>query len=55
MHDADREAMFARTAERLPARRIGQPEDIAQAILFLATNPFATGRTVTADRGGTIA
>ncbi len=30
-------------AERLPARRVGQPEDIAQAILFVATNPFATG------------
>jgi NAD(P)-dependent dehydrogenase (short-subunit alcohol dehydrogenase family) len=54
-HDTDREAMFARTAERLPARRIGQPEDIAQAILFLATNPFATGTTVTVDGGGTIA
>jgi NAD(P)-dependent dehydrogenase (short-subunit alcohol dehydrogenase family) len=55
MRDADREAMFARTAEHLPARRIGQPEDIAQAILFLATNPFATGTTVTVDGGGTIA
>lgn len=55
MPDADRTAMFARTAERLPARRVGQPEDIAQAILFVATNPFATGTTVTVDGGGTIA
>jgi NAD(P)-dependent dehydrogenase (short-subunit alcohol dehydrogenase family) len=55
MRDADREAMFARTAERLPARRVGGPEDIAQAILFVATNPFATGTTVTVDGGGTIA
>jgi NAD(P)-dependent dehydrogenase (short-subunit alcohol dehydrogenase family) len=52
---ADREGMFARTAERLPARRVGRPEDIAQAILFLATNPFATGTTLTVDGGGTIA
>jgi NAD(P)-dependent dehydrogenase (short-subunit alcohol dehydrogenase family) len=55
MPDADRAAMFARTAERLPARRVGRPEDIAQAILFVATNPFVTGTTVTVDGGGTIA
>jgi NAD(P)-dependent dehydrogenase (short-subunit alcohol dehydrogenase family) len=55
MPAADREGMFARTAERLPARRVGRPEDIAQAILFLATNPFATGTTLTVDGGGTIA
>jgi len=55
MAEADREAMFERTAARLPARRVGQPEDIAQAILFVATNPFATGSTVTVDGGGTIA
>jgi NAD(P)-dependent dehydrogenase (short-subunit alcohol dehydrogenase family) len=55
MAEADRVAMFARTAERLPARRVGSPEDIAQAVLFLATNPFATGTTVTVDGGATIA
>lgn len=55
MPDADRNAMFERTAARLPARRVGRPEDIAQAILFVATNPFVTGSTVTVDGGGTIA
>jgi NAD(P)-dependent dehydrogenase (short-subunit alcohol dehydrogenase family) len=55
MAAADRQAMFDRTAARLPARRVGNPEDIAQAILFVATNPFATGSTVTVDGGGTIA
>lgn len=48
-------AMFDKAAARLPARRVGQPEDIAQAILFVATNPYATGSTVTVDGGGTIA
>jgi len=51
----DREGMFERTAAKLPARRVGQPEDIADAILFVATNRFATGSTVTVDGGGTIA
>lgn len=55
MAESDREAMFTRTAEKLPVRRVGRPEDIAQAILFVATNPFTTGSTVTVDGGGTIA
>jgi NAD(P)-dependent dehydrogenase (short-subunit alcohol dehydrogenase family) len=54
MPEANRSAMFASAAERLPARRVGQPEDIANAILFLATTPFATGSTVRVDGGGVI-
>lgn len=53
--DEARATMFDNTARRLPARRIGQPGDIAQAVLFVATNPFVTGTTVTVDGGGTIA
>jgi NAD(P)-dependent dehydrogenase (short-subunit alcohol dehydrogenase family) len=50
-----REAMFARAVQRLPVRRIGQPEDIADAVLFLATTPFVTGSTVRVDGGAAIA
>jgi NAD(P)-dependent dehydrogenase (short-subunit alcohol dehydrogenase family) len=49
-----RQAMFDATAAKLPARRIGQPEDIAQAVLYLATNGYATGSTVLVDGGGAI-
>lgn len=55
MAEADRRAMFEGAAKRLPARRVGRPEDVAQAILFVATNPYVTGTTVTVDGGGTIA
>ncbi|MCW6509235.1 SDR family oxidoreductase [Lichenifustis flavocetrariae] len=55
MPEEKRAAMFAGAAERLPARRVGQPEDIAQAVLFLVTTPFATGSTVRVDGGGAIA
>ena len=55
MGDAEQQAMFDKAAVRLPARRVGQPEDIAGAIIFVATNPYATGSTVTVDGGGTIA
>lgn len=54
--EADRrDAMFSRAAANLPARRMGEAEDIARAILFLATTPFATGSTVRVDGGGAIA
>jgi NAD(P)-dependent dehydrogenase (short-subunit alcohol dehydrogenase family) len=52
---ASREDFLGRTASALPTRRIGQPEDVARAVLFVATNPFATGTTVVVDGGGTIA
>jgi NAD(P)-dependent dehydrogenase (short-subunit alcohol dehydrogenase family) len=55
MADDKREAMFAGAAQRLPARRVGLPEDIANAVLFLATTSFATGSTVRVDGGGAIA
>jgi NAD(P)-dependent dehydrogenase (short-subunit alcohol dehydrogenase family) len=54
MTDDKREAMFAGAAQHLPARRVGQPEDIANAVLFLATTSFATGSTVRVDGGGAI-
>jgi NAD(P)-dependent dehydrogenase (short-subunit alcohol dehydrogenase family) len=41
-------------AKRLPVRRVGQPEDIAQAVLFLMTNRFTTGITLTVDGGHTL-
>jgi hypothetical protein len=43
MTDDKREAMFVGAAQHLPSRRVGQPEDIANAVLFLATRSFATG------------
>jgi NAD(P)-dependent dehydrogenase (short-subunit alcohol dehydrogenase family) len=55
MTNDKREAMFASAAQRLPARRVGQPEDIANAVMFLVTTPFATGSTVRVDGGGAIA
>lgn len=55
MSEGDRASMFGNAAKHLPAGRVGQPEDIANAVLFLAKTPFATGSTVLVDGGGTIA
>jgi NAD(P)-dependent dehydrogenase (short-subunit alcohol dehydrogenase family) len=54
MPEADCRTLFESAAGRLRARRIGQSEDIANAILFLAKPPFATGAAVRVDGGGVI-
>jgi len=48
-------ALYENTRQHLPVGRIGTAADIAQAILFLATNPYTTGTVVTVNGGGTIA
>lgn len=55
LDEGAREKMFEGAAARLPARRVGQPEDVANAVLYLASNPYATGSTVLVDGGGAIA
>jgi 3-oxoacyl-[acyl-carrier protein] reductase len=46
-------AGVAATAARLPVRRVGQPDDIAHAFLFLASDrtPFITGQVLVVDGG----
>jgi len=40
-----------RLANRIPLGRIGTPEDVARAVLFLAREPFITGEILTVDGG----
>lgn len=48
----DRKAeTLAAMAERLPAGRVGQPEDIADAIFFLIGNGFTTGTALHVEGG----
>ena len=46
-----KQAIVEREASRLPVKRIGTPEDIADAVLFLMKNGFVTGITLTVDGG----
>ena len=50
---ATADAFLAEAADR-PLRRIGKPEDIAQAVLYLASeaSSFVTGTTLVVDGGG---
>lgn len=49
--ELDKRAAFAELAERLPARRIGTPDDIAQAFFSLMHNGFITGTVLHVDGG----
>ncbi|MGW2649133.1 SDR family oxidoreductase [Streptomyces sp. NPDC001393] len=50
-----RENMYEAAARRLPAGRVGEAADIAQAVLFLTANAYTTGTTLYVDGGGMIA
>jgi NAD(P)-dependent dehydrogenase (short-subunit alcohol dehydrogenase family) len=45
------EAVLEQIAAALPLGRIGRPDDIARACVFLATNDFATGSVLRIDGG----
>lgn len=53
--EADRQALFDRTAAALPLERIGRPEEIAAQIVHLMQNGFMTGAVVLVDGGGSVA
>jgi len=49
---ADRKAeAFSAMSAKIPARRVGRPEDIAQAIAATTTNGFLSGSVLYADGG----
>lgn len=41
--------------DAIPLRRFGTPDEAAEAVLFLARNPFVTGQTLILDGGETLA
>ena len=43
--------IIGQIAAKLPVRRIGRPEEIADAVLFLMKNQFMTGTTLLVDGG----
>ena len=47
-----RNAIKAETSAHLPVKRIGRPEEIADAVLFLMKNGYVNGITLTVDGGG---
>ena len=48
---ADRDDLRRRVAQAMPVRRMGTPDDIAQAAVFLMTNPQVTGAVLEVSGG----
>lgn len=44
--------VLANVAAKLPAKRIGRSDEVADAVLFLMKNRYVTGITLTIDGGG---
>jgi NAD(P)-dependent dehydrogenase (short-subunit alcohol dehydrogenase family) len=51
MDPAQKEAMFRAYAAAALVKRVGRPEDVAQTVLYLMSNPFTTGSTLYVDGG----
>lgn len=56
MSEAEWEAGYERFARRIPLRRVGQPEDVAATVAFLASDEarHLTGSTLLIDGGQTL-
>ena len=54
MAEADRDTLYAQTAERLPVKHVGKPAEIAQAYLYLMRQSYATGQVLVADGGAVL-
>ena len=50
-----RDDVFEAMAKRVPLGRVARPEEIADGILFLMTNEYVTGTTLTIDGGASLA
>lgn len=51
MSEEARRAMFASLAGQLPVKRVGRPEDIAQAVIYLMQNGYTSGTVLNVDGG----
>jgi NAD(P)-dependent dehydrogenase (short-subunit alcohol dehydrogenase family) len=49
---SQRNEILAAAAARLPVKRIGTSDEVADAVLFLMRNGYVTGITLTIDGGG---
>lgn len=48
-------AAVARLERAIPLARVGSPDDIARAVVFLASSPFMTGHELAVDGGRSVA
>jgi NAD(P)-dependent dehydrogenase (short-subunit alcohol dehydrogenase family) len=54
MTEADRDALYRDIAQSLPVGRVGEPEDIADAYLYLMREGYSTGQVIVVDGGAVL-
>lgn len=54
MSESERRELFEEAANRAPVGRVGQPEDVALAVLFLINHDYITGTVLEANGGETL-
>jgi len=52
MSEQERNELFKTAGQMLPVGRIGEPEDLAEAYLYLMRERFSTGAMIVVDGGG---
>ncbi|SDJ10783.1 Enoyl-(Acyl carrier protein) reductase [Natribacillus halophilus] len=51
MAEEDRKAFYDAVGGQLPMNRVGQPEDVAESVIYLLRNGFSTGETLHVEGG----
>lgn len=51
MPEAAKKALFEQLASEVAVGRVGTPEDLASAIMFVSANSFVTGTILDCDGG----
>jgi NAD(P)-dependent dehydrogenase (short-subunit alcohol dehydrogenase family) len=51
MNAEQKQTMFEKTGNNLPVKRIGRPDGIAEAVVFLVSNGYVTGTVLDVDGG----
>jgi NAD(P)-dependent dehydrogenase (short-subunit alcohol dehydrogenase family) len=54
MPDADRSTLYARMADTLLLKHVGEPEEVAESYLYLMKQTYGTGQVVGVDGGGAL-
>jgi NAD(P)-dependent dehydrogenase (short-subunit alcohol dehydrogenase family) len=54
MAEAEREAQYKAMAQNLPVGHVGEPEEIAEAFLYLMRQGYATGQVLAVDGGSVL-
>jgi NAD(P)-dependent dehydrogenase (short-subunit alcohol dehydrogenase family) len=54
MTESDRDALYRNVAQNLPVGRVGEPEDLAHAYVYLMQEGYSTGQVIVVDGGAVL-